>query len=196
MSAKTLSPPQTYSRLFRPWDGSKISNNNAEKLIDNDNNNKSSDMDNKSVHLMDKIVQNKNEDYTNHYDIKNKDFSIAMHSHEKEITRNHQYITAIDDIPHIQQAAMYDYVQDPLYYSKCPEYMRLPYVGVDPITAGLMEQEYARVLAEEAHTKMMSVRKQRPKKFKCPHCNVAFSNNGQLKGHIRIHTGNLLEMIT
>lgn len=34
-------------------------------------------------------------------------------------------------------------------------------------------------------------KKLRPKKFRCPHCDVAFSNNGQLKGHIRIHTGAL-----
>ncbi|RWS23116.1 Huckebein-like protein [Leptotrombidium deliense] len=33
-------------------------------------------------------------------------------------------------------------------------------------------------------------KKQRPKRFQCPHCQVSFSNNGQLKGHIRIHTGN------
>lgn len=32
-------------------------------------------------------------------------------------------------------------------------------------------------------------KKQRPKRFQCPHCRVSFSNNGQLKGHIRIHTG-------
>ncbi|XP_033308982.1 zinc finger protein 2-like [Bombus bifarius] len=32
-------------------------------------------------------------------------------------------------------------------------------------------------------------RKLRSKRFRCEHCNVAFSNNGQLKGHIRIHTG-------
>lgn len=31
--------------------------------------------------------------------------------------------------------------------------------------------------------------KPRPKKFRCPHCKVSFSNNGQLKGHVRIHTG-------
>ncbi|KAF6200797.1 hypothetical protein GE061_005243 [Apolygus lucorum] len=31
--------------------------------------------------------------------------------------------------------------------------------------------------------------KNRPKRFRCPHCDVAFSNNGQLKGHVRIHTG-------
>ncbi|UXI19561.1 hypothetical protein NH340_JMT05504 [Sarcoptes scabiei] len=35
-----------------------------------------------------------------------------------------------------------------------------------------------------------SNKKQRPKRFQCPHCQVSFSNNGQLKGHIRIHTGN------
>ncbi|KAG8237627.1 hypothetical protein J437_LFUL017703 [Ladona fulva] len=34
-----------------------------------------------------------------------------------------------------------------------------------------------------------AAKKQRPKKYRCPHCQVAFSNNGQLRGHIRIHTG-------
>ncbi|XP_017485573.1 PREDICTED: adult enhancer factor 1 [Rhagoletis zephyria] len=63
------------------------------------------------------------------------------------------------------------------------------FVGMDAYTYGLMEQEYARIMAEEAHLKAINARKQRPKKFKCPHCDVAFSNNGQLKGHIRIHTG-------
>lgn len=37
-------------------------------------------------------------------------------------------------------------------------------------------------------------RKLRSKRFRCEHCNVAFSNNGQLKGHIRIHTGKLLNI--
>jgi len=32
-------------------------------------------------------------------------------------------------------------------------------------------------------------RKLRPKRFQCPHCQVSFSNNGQLRGHVRIHTG-------
>ena len=68
----------------------------------------------------------------------------------------------------------------------------LPFMNmVDPVTRGLMEQEYVRVMTEEAQNKLINMRKQRPKKFKCPHCDVAFSNNGQLKGHIRIHTGNL-----
>ncbi|CAL4129419.1 unnamed protein product, partial [Meganyctiphanes norvegica] len=32
-------------------------------------------------------------------------------------------------------------------------------------------------------------RRPRPKRFSCPECDSAFSNKGQLKGHMRIHTG-------
>lgn len=32
-------------------------------------------------------------------------------------------------------------------------------------------------------------RRQRPKRFHCPHCHIAFSNQGQLRGHVRTHTG-------
>ena len=46
--------------------------------------------------------------------------------------------------------------------------------------------DYTRLLHEES---LRARKKQRPKKYRCPHCQVAFSNNGQLKGHIRIHTG-------
>lgn len=43
----------------------------------------------------------------------------------------------------------------------------------------------------KSHEASLKSKQQRPKKFNCPHCNVAFSNNGQLKGHIRIHTGKM-----
>lgn len=56
-------------------------------------------------------------------------------------------------------------------------------------TTGYALEEYARILTQEHQTKLLNARKQRPKKYKCPHCEVGFSNNGQLKGHIRIHTG-------
>lgn len=59
-------------------------------------------------------------------------------------------------------------------------------ITLDPYSYTMLEEGYHRVLAEEARTKMLSSRKQRPKKFKCPTCDVAFSNNGQLKGHIRL----------
>lgn len=45
-----------------------------------------------------------------------------------------------------------------------------------------------------AASSKMTKLKQRPKKFRCPHCKVSFSNNGQLKGHVRIHTGKSLNV--
>lgn len=79
---------------------------------------------------------------------------------------------------------------DYMYMPPTPPADFLPIAPFDAYSMSIMEQEYARVMAEEARAKMMSTKKQRPKKFKCPHCDVArFSNNGQLKSHIRTHTG-------
>ncbi|KMR02517.1 zinc finger protein 273 [Lasius niger] len=50
-----------------------------------------------------------------------------------------------------------------------------------------VEEAVQLVHRQDAVAKQM--KKMRPKKFRCQYCDVAFSNNGQLKGHIRIHTG-------
>lgn len=60
---------------------------------------------------------------------------------------------------------------------------------LESMAQGYAMEEYARIISQEQQAKLMNGRKQRPKKYKCPHCDVGFSNNGQLKGHIRIHTG-------
>lgn len=60
---------------------------------------------------------------------------------------------------------------------------------LESMVQGFALEEYARVLNQEHQAKLLAAKKQRPKKYKCPHCDVGFSNNGQLKGHIRIHTG-------
>lgn len=87
-------------------------------------------------------------------------------------------------------SAMMSMIPDYLYMPPTPPADFLPLGPFDAYSMSLMEQEYARVMAEEARAKMMNSKKQRPKKFKCPHCDVAkFSNNGQLKSHIRTHTG-------
>lgn len=87
-------------------------------------------------------------------------------------------------------ALMGGMIPEYLYMPPTPPADFLPIGAFDPYAMNLMEQEYARVMAEEARSKMLSSKKQRPKKFKCPHCDVAkFSNNGQLKSHIRTHTG-------
>lgn len=50
-----------------------------------------------------------------------------------------------------------------------------------------VEEAVQMVHRQDAAVKQM--KKMRPKKFRCQHCNMAFSNNGQLTGHVRIHTG-------
>lgn len=62
---------------------------------------------------------------------------------------------------------------------------------LEQLSNGYALEEYNRILTQEQQQKLIQARKQRPKKYKCPHCDVGFSNNGQLKGHIRIHTGKL-----
>lgn len=56
-----------------------------------------------------------------------------------------------------------------------------------PDTYASVEEAVKYIHEQDAAAKQM--KKLRPKKFRCEHCNVAFSNNGQLKGHVRIHTG-------
>ncbi|XP_055907635.1 zinc finger protein 586 [Eupeodes corollae] len=171
MSSVNLHPPQTYSRLFRPWDS------------------KSSDEDSSSD-CSSSVVKQEN---------------ISCESPVS--SSNNQSI--YEDVPQSEQhgafpasspISSYTYenaqfapglpsVSDLYQYPSGLPLPSAPYVGMDPFSMSLMEQEYARVMAEDAHLKALNSRKQRPKKFKCPHCDVAFSNNGQLKGHIRIHTG-------
>lgn len=70
-----------------------------------------------------------------------------------------------------------------------PFYCGFPAVHHLPqgLYAPMMEQAVEMLHRQDAVAKQM--KKLRPKKFRCEHCDVAFSNNGQLKGHIRIHTG-------
>ncbi|XP_063703094.1 zinc finger protein 358 [Culicoides brevitarsis] len=161
MSTKVLqSPPQTYSRLFRPWD---TANNNTKlDISENSNSSSPSPAQLPSSPAPSSIASSSSP-------LRLKPFSRIPVSPASELS------------PIVQNSAfIYPPTADPAAMS---------YLGLDPYTLTIMEQEYARVLAEEAAAKQMSAKKQRPKKFKCPHCDVAFSNNGQLKGHIRIHTG-------
>ena len=157
MSAKCASPPQTYSRLFRPWD-SKTENedlivkSDCEVKIENEK------CDNPPVSPI--RLPNPDLDMS---------FSPRMDC-QSDLAYNYYY---------------YQQKFGPEVISPIP----FGGVGMDIFTYEKIEQEYLRVLSEDAKAKVLNARKQRPKKFKCPHCDVAFSNNGQLKGHIRIHTG-------
>ena len=188
MSLTIKSPPQTYSRLFRPWDGQDKSkhHHNQDNTITSTSvpsyevtyhqstGSDLSDIAIKSGCFSDTRMKNNL--------LETDTFSIHERLQKPELNLAGSPILSEDAM----QVSMYSNYSDFM-----PPSVTNPYYGLDPYTVSAMEQEYARVLAEEAQAKMISSRKQRPKKFKCPHCDVAFSNNGQLKGHIRIHTGNL-----
>lgn len=78
-------------------------------------------------------------------------------------------------------------LQEPLLsmHPKEPNPNQIPWVSTEvPFPVALDH-----LLPPQSHGPKLRAKKQRPKKFQCPHCQVSFSNNGQLKGHIRIHTG-------
>lgn len=203
-----MSPPQTYSRLFRPWDGK----THQDSTITSTTMQLQQPL---APSVSPKLVMDSKiaccDDISEKVPVKDAPMDCA-----KSITTINERTTFVNRVPHTKldiTPVSHLPAQVPGFYSTSPFFAQpppppttataiataaaaptypdlilpnLPFMGVDPF---VMEQEYARVLAEEAQVKMMTARKQRPKKFKCPHCDVAFSNNGQLKGHIRIHTG-------
>ncbi|EDX11588.1 Krueppel-like factor 16 [Drosophila simulans] len=219
MSTINLHPPQTYSRLFRPWDTQRQAATSAAP---------------RTVKQEPEAITIKTELASSSFGHDcDRDFSSASSSASSssnsskscyEEALNHSSYTRtstplLDAAPHpvfshpqsspldahaagtaslappSQHAPFLSAASD-LYYAAAAAAAAaastptaVPGFGMDPFTMGLMEQEYARVMAEDAQLKALNSRKQRPKKFKCPNCDVAFSNNGQLKGHIRIHTG-------
>lgn len=201
MSTKSTSPPQTYSRLFRPWDGtakkvegdcSEFSENELKTNLKKFKLNKPSAKDGLSERLSGKCV----EKFVPHSS--NSSPTTAMNQLSSAVISDMAFNTAKNIYDSFMPTLPMEYAPELSFYNaspaKCGEMIPIPFnvgVGMDPYGIGIMEQEYARIMAEEARTKAMNARKQRPKKFKCPHCDVAFSNNGQLKGHIRIHTGKL-----
>lgn len=209
-SVKYLStPPQTYSRLFRPWDGKTHQDNtitsttpqstsslaSMEPRLSSTPNGYASPSDKISRSDVRKIGSPAAPEVT----IPTKSFAAdeLLEKIKKESTSPFRVLSPeqLGKPDVLPPPPASDYLSSPFYPANpYNEFLvgggqhAVPFIGIDPFL-GTMEQEYARVLAEEAQLKMMTARKQRPKKFKCPHCDVAFSNNGQLKGHVRIHTG-------
>lgn len=189
MASVNVSPPQTYSRLFRPWDNIK-----SEK-IEEDSSCKSSSSAASDSCSDDEIdvdvicdISTPSESFEN--------LNNSAMSSRSSPTNNflpsspplgfHPIVLPLSApcLPTPPGAE----VPNEFFYG-APGMPMTGYPTMDPFAYSFYEQGLARVMAEEAQNKALNARKQRPKKFKCPHCDVAFSNNGQLKGHIRIHTG-------
>ncbi|XP_050070677.1 myeloid zinc finger 1 [Anopheles maculipalpis] len=205
MSAKTLTPPQTYSRLFRPWDGKETTPEVPSATCSEPSPSRvnGEESDSYSDSESEQTIKSEPIEYNHNSPVK----SSEIFGSNVPITND----PSLMHYPSADVAAYYHYCyrqqqhqlsEHPLPSQLHPEPPRVPGpvgafgvpsmpAAIDPLgfTYDQMEQEYMRVLSEDAKAKLLASRKQRPKKFKCPHCDVAFSNNGQLKGHIRIHTG-------
>ncbi|XP_016991869.1 zinc finger protein 251 [Drosophila rhopaloa] len=219
MSTINLHPPQTYSRLFRPWDSQRQSAASAPRTVKQEKE-QEREREPESITIKTELTSN---GFAHDSD---RDFSSASSSSSSSSNSSKScYEDALNHSSYIRTSTPHPVFNQPLpspsdlptpsCVSLAPPQQHAPFLpaaselyyaaaaaaaaagtptsapgfGMDPFTLGLMEQEYARVMAEDAQLKALNARKQRPKKFKCPHCDVAFSNNGQLKGHIRIHTG-------
>lgn len=71
-----------------------------------------------------------------------------------------------------------------------PQHGMIHHYGTPTCYTASVEKAAELVNLQDVAAKQM--KKLRPKKFRCEYCDVAFSNNGQLKGHIRIHTGKIM----
>lgn len=183
LNSKRVKVTNGNNKIFRPWD--------VKDVIAQDSTVSTTTKDCDEV----KVELNKDEGTTCRDDKKHK-------IEKTETVRNNSIYTKSQSTQNTM-SLIQEYNNTPLDYPLYPEMLHTNLahtLGIPPTDPLLIEsmaqgyafEEYARVLSEEHHSKLLSNRKQRPKKYKCPHCNVGFSNNGQLKGHIRIHTGILI----
>ncbi|KAL0129683.1 hypothetical protein PUN28_001743 [Cardiocondyla obscurior] len=86
----------------------------------------------------------------------------------------------VSDIPRIHSG---------VYSGIHPGFQSGIYPGILPLNFYNHSMEEAVQLVHRQDAAVKEMKKMRPKKHSCPHCNMAFSNGGQLTGHIRIHTG-------
>ena len=83
----------------------------------------------------------------------------------------------------------------PREYSHTPPH--LPHLPPSPLSIAMRDMQH--MMCPPQMTSLMQYRcvqelqlaakKIRQKKYKCDQCSSSFSNNGQLRGHLRIHTG-------
>lgn len=175
------------SKIFRPWDLA------AEKVVAQDSTVSTTTDCDEAKKETEKDTST--EKISENYIIKNKRDSTAFHTEHKQSNSKLSQLKPINASPLLQE-----YIS-PTDYSLYPELLHTNFaqtLGIpsadslflESVAHGYALEEYARVLTQDHQAKILSGKKQRPKKYKCPHCDVGFSNNGQLKGHIRIHTGN------
>ncbi|XP_028043699.1 zinc finger protein 629 [Bombyx mandarina] len=212
-----LSVEQTYSRLFRPWDVSDKSDATKEEIKSKKRKIEEQKRQNRLRKIRGIYKRDINQDATVSTTTADEDVKKPIDAESPVTSLSLCCDRLLQDpqkielkSPHSEPSPLMHTLSEspgipvtPMMYNQMvtPEYAPSDIaqaLGIPPTDPLLleslaqgyaMELEYARILQQENEAKLMNARKQRPKKYKCPHCNVGFSNNGQLKGHIRIHTG-------
>lgn len=162
-------------KIFRPWDGESAQDATITTTTDEDNITTPPKTSPLIVAVDAKPCDKKDKPSSSH----KKSFRRVPPKAER------RECLSVPDYPGLQDICSPACLQNPLELSTAD------HLFLESMTSGYALEEYARILTQEHQAKLLSARKQRPKKYKCPHCEVGFSNNGQLKGHIRIHTGSL-----
>lgn len=189
------------TRFFRPW--------NVHETVGGPNT--ASAEENVNRHELEQPVERQVKDATTASDVTSGEVSSGSSS-DSDVSSAGTMVSAYSDVASrgismvpqesAFQMANYNYLASALHQSNT----NLPntfHLGLDlagsstsptvfPAMLGMycpssMDQAVERVHLQDAAAKQM--KKLRPKKFRCELCDVAFSNNGQLKGHVRIHTG-------
>ncbi|XP_006825975.1 uncharacterized protein LOC102800652 [Saccoglossus kowalevskii] len=71
--------------------------------------------------------------------------------------------------------------------TRLKEFVNISHGGVDPVS--ITEVAAGGTLEENTRSRDEKKMEEKRRRFPCPICDVSCSNNGQLRGHIRVHTG-------
>ncbi|KAI5704502.1 hypothetical protein M8J75_006062 [Diaphorina citri] len=198
------------SKIFRPWDIQNLDNNT---IASSDNTEQSDPKTNMHSPKHCNQFINKNISTSNYV----KEAQLEERKHKTYSESSTDNIDSFEDHPNSRHSRKQKSKSSPIkstdvslhqtdinfstfekqFYPDFQSLEFLPEDILDPILmcglplGGSLDPYWSNLALEyfKSHEQSMKAKNQRPKKFNCPHCNVAFSNNGQLKGHIRIHTG-------
>ena len=164
--------------LFRPWDSSSEMKDEKKVLKS-----KLSPSDCPASSSRERQLLNNNRRHHHHGDIR-----VKSEPSEGQVMVSERAPVMLDPLSLAMRVLVYRQAYSHLYTLPVSSH-HLGHVSehlmhVSRVRAACQLQLAVASVTGSAHDK-----KTRPKKYKCEECGAGFSNNGQLRGHLRIHTG-------